>query len=698
MEYSVKKLNRSLANAEAKLRDNPDDSVVKGHVEVLKAELAKLATAPPGESSTFWGDVVGRVGLGQGLSMSGGDEAEAMARSVADGTDYSAELAQARARIERARKERPWQTGAAELVGGALPALVSLVSVPFTGGASAPLAAANVARTGSLIGNTMRGALRGAGLVPRTGSLIGNTMRGALRGAGAGAATGAVSGFGAGEGGPEGRLPSAALGAAGGGVLGGGFGAVAPVVGQTLRSVTSKPSQRAAQQILRQLERDKLSPGQIAEEYAARQVGGVKPEILADLYPRSNISLETRRVTNLPGANLREGARVLDDRARGQSGRIGEEFSEILETDTRMYPLFERLIEKRRQDSGPAYDAYRGYNKLPPGFGEAVQGIVQRGDKGLLALARDKARFEGRSLSPLVADINFTDADMIKRGLDRFIRNETDDATGRLTDAGRDHLQLRNELVDLIDSANPYYAPARAAWAGPSAMMEAAEIGRRLFMKSENPDVIRATAERMGGSEREAFMVGVLDAVTTKLGRTTDLESGSRQFMTGNAQASIKAIIKVGTRSDEEAEMLANRLLQNVERESQMAATRSATLNPSATASLSEAEKRAKDQTANILDLMAEKGMWRAGWTKLRNMGDAAIVGRKQNTQDQTNEIIRQMLYSNSAQSVNRAMNALQGEASKLERRGGGQIFPGTPSAYFPGLLGGSLGSEAVTR
>ena len=79
MEYSVEKLNRSLANAEAKLRDNPDDSVVKGHVEVLKAELAKLATAPPGESSTFWGDVVGRVGLGQGLSMSGGDEAGAMA-------------------------------------------------------------------------------------------------------------------------------------------------------------------------------------------------------------------------------------------------------------------------------------------------------------------------------------------------------------------------------------------------------------------------------------------------------------------------------------------------------------------------------------------------------------------------------------------------------------------------------------------
>tara|TARA_R110000868_G_scaffold88257_2_gene246097 strand:+ start:247 stop:2280 length:2034 start_codon:yes stop_codon:yes gene_type:complete len=677
MEVTVERLKSSLAIARGKLESNPKDTVAARDIETLTEALANLAPAPPGESSTFWGDVVGRVGLGQGLAMSGGDEAEALARSTAGGTDYPAELAQVRAQIKRAKDERPWQTSIAELVGGAGPALASLISVPFTGGASAPLAAANVARTGSLIGNTMRGALRGAGT---------------------GAATGAASGFGAGEGGPEGRLPSAALGAAGGGVLGGGLGAVAPVVGQTLRSVTSKPRQRAAQQVLRQLERDKLSPGQIAEEYAARQVGGVKPEILADLYPKSNISLETRRVTNLPGANLREGARVLDDRARGQSGRIGGEFSEILETDTRMYPLFERLIEKRRQDSGPAYDAYRGYNELPLGFGEAVQGIVQRGDKGVLALARDKARFEGRSLSPRVADINFTDADMIKRGLDRFIRNATDDATGKLTDAGRDHLQLRNELVDLIDSANPYYAPARAAWAGPSAMMEAAEIGRRLFMKSENPDVIRATAERMGGSEREAFMVGVLDAVTTKLGRTTDLESGSRQFMTGNAQASIKAIIKVGTRSDEEAEMLANRLLQNVERESQMAATRSATLNPSATASLSAAEERAKDQTANILDLMAEKGMWRAGWTKLRNMGDAAIVGRRQNTQDQTNEIIRQMLYSNNAQSVNRAMNALQGEASKLERRGGGQIFPGTPSAYFPGLLGGSLGSEAVTR
>ena len=67
--------------------------------------------------SSFVRDVMLRQGLGQGVLLGGGDEAEAFARSKLYGTDYDQELARIRGELSIAKAERPTAMTAAEVVG-----------------------------------------------------------------------------------------------------------------------------------------------------------------------------------------------------------------------------------------------------------------------------------------------------------------------------------------------------------------------------------------------------------------------------------------------------------------------------------------------------------------------------------------------------------------------------------------------------
>ena len=134
----------------------------------------------PEPTSSVLSDVIGRVGVGQGLMMGYGDEAEAYTRSLLPGgRSYEEELADVRKKVETTQRERPIAATTAEVGGSLAPTVAALAAIPFTGGGSAPAAAANVARTGTLLGNIARGGLRGSAI---------------------GGAQGVVEGFGKGEG------------------------------------------------------------------------------------------------------------------------------------------------------------------------------------------------------------------------------------------------------------------------------------------------------------------------------------------------------------------------------------------------------------------------------------------------------------------------------------------------------------------
>ena len=139
---------------------------------------------------------IARSVLGEGLAMGWGDEAEALVRSKLTDEDYADIIKRIRAQNEAYAEKHPIASLTGEIAGGVLPTIASFAALPFTGGASAPVVAANAGRMGlalaklaptakaALIGGT-QGAITGAGQAEE-----GDRAAGAVIGGGVGAGLG----------------------------------------------------------------------------------------------------------------------------------------------------------------------------------------------------------------------------------------------------------------------------------------------------------------------------------------------------------------------------------------------------------------------------------------------------------------------------------------------------------------------------
>lgn len=329
---------------------------------------------PP--QSGFVADVLLRSGLGQGLLMGAGDEVEAFFRSRLGSQTYDQALEEVRRRMAVTRQERPGQTTAAEIAGAVLPAAGAMLA---SGGAAAPVVAA-----------------RAAPLVARIG-------QGAAQGAAVGAAQGGVEGFMKGEGSASARLDRAAEDALTGGMVGGPIGAVAPVAGGMLRRTFASPEERAARRMQGLIEESGSTPAEAAAAYAARQtpdMGGARPEILADLMPGSAVAAETRRVANMPGANRQEITQQLQTRANEQGPRIMQDFEGALGGARGNF--FDNLDALQASRSATAAPLYAQIGEIPARSGR-LDDLLLRAPDAAFDEARNAARYEGLIFPNLVA-------------------------------------------------------------------------------------------------------------------------------------------------------------------------------------------------------------------------------------------------------------------------------------------------------
>ena len=83
-----------------------------------------------------------RALIGQGVGMGWGDEAEAWLRSRITGRPYEGERARINQEYNQFQERNPYGAPIAEFAGGVLPAVGAYMMMPFTGGATAPVAAA----------------------------------------------------------------------------------------------------------------------------------------------------------------------------------------------------------------------------------------------------------------------------------------------------------------------------------------------------------------------------------------------------------------------------------------------------------------------------------------------------------------------------------------------------------------------------
>lgn len=654
----------------------PEETINKVMTQAYNSKIA----AKPKTTAEIGRDVVGRVGVGQGLMMGYGDEIAAYIKSTGGSTigrakaqakaretgvpmpSYEQALKEERAGIEAAREQYPTSSLVAEVAGSALPAVASL-------GASAPVTAA------------------------RTGTLAGNIARGGGYGLGIGAGTGAISGFGTGEGGFANRAENAGYGALVGGGTGTVLGSFAPAASGVARSLFASPENRAARWASSLLESENLTPAQVKADYAAAQAGGMKPEMLADIYPGSGIARETQRLITYPGADRRTLTKELYERAREQGPRVTGEFEAAFGTEKKLFPVIEQLEQTRKVNAAPLYEAvYADTSKIR---NPEIDKLILRADDEAFIQARKVARDELIDFPDLVGtnrsgqravvfDYTVKDIDMFKRGLDDLIDKGTDNLTGKLNADARRAVKLKDELLQAIDEKSPIYKEARQAWAGPTAVINAMKRGQDVF--SERPEVTLYQIKKMGDSEKEGFLIGALDAANRKINETAQLGSRdvSAKFLTGNAKVQIKAALLATNRTADEAEKLADQIFDNLEREYQMQmTTRLAT--PSATSPLSEQQQAFRATTGaatGVLGDLRSGGFSSAFAGALQRGAERASLGLTQQTLERTNKALTPYFFGRTQQEVETAMDMLQRAAQQQ-----GRYAP--QRALVPGLIGG---------
>lgn len=111
---------------------------------------------------------------------------------------------------------------------------------------------------------------------------------------------------------------------------------------------------------------------------------------------------------------------------------------------------------------------------------------------------------------------------------------------GANRDAG-DIIALKNEFVKLLDDANPEYAKARAAFAGPAEVKNAIEAGRDAGVKTP-PDQIMRQLSEMTPSEQDGFKRGFVRALYEKFGNQRTGLDRSKVFDTPFMEERIRAV------------------------------------------------------------------------------------------------------------------------------------------------------------
>ena len=606
--------------------------------------------------SQFVRDVLLRQGIGQGVMLGAGDEAEAFARSKLYGTNYDEELARVRGELSIAKAERPTSMTAAEVVGSFAPA-VGITAL--TGGAAAPAMATTLpARIGLMAG---QGALGGV-------------------------IQGGVEGYLKGEGSAADRLDKAAEGALMGGGVGAAVGGALPLAGAAFRAVSRTPEQMAAARLQGVMKEANTTPEALLAQYQQQQARGVKPEVLAEMLPpTSPVVRETERLATAPGS--RGMAEGLEQRALSQGQRVEQGFQQAIGQQKNLFSALDDLKAVREQQARPLYKAADPLSartetmddllkRVPKSvFGEIEQaaGIGQMAPKAIVEIGDNGAQ--------VVRNYTYAEVDAIQRALDDAASAAYRGGKGNL---GNKLAGLRDDIVNAAEAGSQEYKAARQIWAGSQSAERAMDQGRN-FLKQRAELTTRAI-DKMSQADKEAYLVGVFDAVNDVILGKLPGRDVTQAFKSGKAQNQIEAAIKAVTNDPAQAKVITESLMDNIARESRMMLTRAGTKG-SRTQPLQAETAGFLEQISPMAGIAGELAtggptmglMARAA----KGIGERISTGMTQAKQAQTNELLGKLLLSTKQSDIEEALKRLQQV----------QTQPQMPGVIQKGLLGGALGS-----
>jgi hypothetical protein len=390
---------------------------------------------------------------------------------------------------------------------------------------------------------------------PAQGQLMGMGQRMAQAGA-AGLGYGAIGGLGTSEGETIGDITQdVAKSAAIGGVVGpvsqpvmavlGGAGrqiaARVPTSGQAARAETYA-QQKVAEALLRDtppellqsaLSMSQARMGKLGGEARIADVGGANMRQLLDT------------IATLPGETKQALERAIRERQAGRAGRLVTAADEALGTGGAQFQQsIDNFSELRRVESRPFYNAID-------------QAVVQVDDK-LMGLLKRSENLQGaaellyRTKTGQTIDLSrlqpgqpvpMNVLDTLKQSLYDSAQSLKRSGSSQQANAYDD---VRRELIATLSEKSPKvggksaYAQAMEKWAGPSQMMDAAELGR----KAMTGDIVNFKQELrdLTASELDAFRVGALQALRQKTGTEAGQTSLLKMWKEPATQERLKAV------------------------------------------------------------------------------------------------------------------------------------------------------------
>ena len=490
-----------------------------------------------------------RTAVGQGLLLGFGDEAEAgLKTGFGLFGDYGKAVGDIRGQVKDFAEENPLTALGAEIGGGLL-----------TGGLGAARAA------GTAVG---RKALEKAGTMGY-GALVGGTE-------------GAIVGAGKGESAAD-RAVGAGVGGTLGTALGGALPALTNVGGKAINRVKTGVSEKSAQDFadlkaLQALEEAGTSPEAVQTTLDQLARDGVTDSMISDVAGDATRRL-ARGATTVSGEGGDIAVKALDERAANLGDEIANDVGNVLAGGKSASEALEEIATRQSANASGDYDAAFNVEGVPvtvsvtkelkdllslPAFDEAVEQADQLARFDRVGLPSAKDLLAGKKID----DLSVQELHYIKMGLDEVMglgkRGQSKTSIGRGLE--RNLNKARAELISIIDDASPEidgvksYKIARNKFAGDARLKEAIEDGEGFFRMK--PDELEAKVAKMSDSEKEAFRIGVAQAVRNSVDSTADMADAGRKIFGNKKQ---RKLLKSAFPDDASFEAFEKRMLARTE-------------------------------------------------------------------------------------------------------------------------------------
>ncbi len=396
------------------------------------------------------------------------------------------------------------------------------------------------------------GEIAGALVNPLTRASLPAKAPGWLNAVGLGALYGGGYGFGASEGGLENRSEQATNMA----LIGGGTGlALYPVAkgvewavrkGWEALSRAMNPEKAATAAVAQAVRRDQMTPERV--EARLRNLG---PQAMIADAGGQNVRGVARAAAGTPGVAANRASIALNQRARGEAGRISEAQGGLRSGGDDFYAARDAFITDMEKRAAPLYE--QAYGEFPALMTPALQRIIS-GKAGQKALreAADILENEvsaGRLPAGILAEVRVAAQgggtlslrawDHVKRGLDSLLDQSKNRnvLTGKLTGRGFSLDTVRRSLLKELDrvtgGTKGTYAQARKIYSGDAEAIRALDVGRKVLNK--DPELITREIAALSESGKEAYRTGAARAIMDVAERTGDTASAANRLF-GNAR------------------------------------------------------------------------------------------------------------------------------------------------------------------